>query len=47
MNVYPGPVFYNLLTPEAIEEIVQEHLLGGRPVARWLFRPKPLRPIRR
>jgi (2Fe-2S) ferredoxin len=41
MNVYPGPFFYNELTPEAIEEIVEEHLLHGRPVARWLFRPKP------
>jgi len=40
MNVYPGPVFYNNLTPEAIEEIVREHLVGGRPVARWFFRPK-------
>jgi (2Fe-2S) ferredoxin len=40
MNVYPGPTFYNELTSEAIEEIVQEHLKGGRPVSRWLFRPK-------
>ncbi len=40
MNVYPGPVFYNELTPEAIEEIVREHLRDGRPVARWFFRPK-------
>lgn len=43
MNVYPGPTFYNELTPEAIEEIVTEHLAGGRPVERWLFRPKPAR----
>jgi len=43
MNVYPGPVFYNELTPEAIEEIVREHLAGGQPVARWFFRPKPAR----
>jgi (2Fe-2S) ferredoxin len=40
MNVYPGPIFYNELTPEAIEEIVREHLRDGRPVARWFFRPK-------
>lgn len=39
MNVYPGPVFYNELTAEGIEEIVTEHLVGGRPVGRWLFRP--------
>lgn len=46
MNVYPGPVFYNELTPEAIEEIVREHLKGGRPVGRWFFRPKVARPSR-
>ena len=40
MNIYPGPVFYNDLTAEAVEEIVREHLKGGRPVARWFFRPK-------
>ena len=40
MNVYPGPVFYNELTPEAVEEIVHEHLGAGRPVPRWFFRPK-------
>lgn len=39
MNVYPGPVFYNELTPEAIREIVDEHLVGGRIASRWLFRP--------
>jgi (2Fe-2S) ferredoxin len=43
MNVYPGPVFYNNLTAEAIEEIVREHLVGGRPVVRWFFRPKPVK----
>jgi NADH-quinone oxidoreductase subunit F/NADP-reducing hydrogenase subunit HndC len=46
MNVYPGPTFYNELTAEAIEEIVREHLAGGRPVARWFFRPTLLRPGR-
>lgn len=40
MNVYPGPIFYNELTAEAIEEIVIEHLAADRPVARWFFRPK-------
>ena len=46
MNVYPGPTFYNELTPEAIEEIVREHFGAGRPVPRWFFRPKPIRPAR-
>lgn len=47
MNVYPGPVFYNELTPEAVEEIVGEHFENGRPAARWFFRPKPSRDGRR
>ncbi|MDP9362774.1 MAG: NAD(P)H-dependent oxidoreductase subunit E [Chloroflexota bacterium] len=47
MNVYPGPTFYNELTPEAIEEIVREHLAAGRPVPRWFFRPKVARSSRR
>ncbi len=47
LNVYPGPTFYNELTPEAIEEIVAEHLGAGRPVPRWFFRPKPVQVGRR
>ena len=39
MNVYPGPVFYNRLTPEAVRAIVRQHLSGGEPVQEWLFRP--------
>ncbi len=38
MNVYPGPVFYNNLTPAAIEEIVQSHLVDGVPVERWRYK---------
>ena len=40
LNVYPGPVFYNLLDPTAICEIVTSHLSGGAIAAQWLFRPK-------
>jgi (2Fe-2S) ferredoxin len=42
VNVYPGPVFYAHVTSEAIEEIVREHLLGGRPVERLRFK-EPVR----
>jgi (2Fe-2S) ferredoxin len=42
MNVYPGPVFYAEVTEEAIEEIVREHLAGGRVVERWRFREPAL-----
>jgi (2Fe-2S) ferredoxin len=38
MNVYPGPVFYNYLDEEAIEEIVTSHFLLGKPVERYLFK---------
>lgn len=48
LNVYPGPVCYNRLTPAAIRRIVQQHLTGGEPVAEFLFRPglKPTVPPR-
>ena len=39
MNVYPGPVFYNRLTPEGVREIARQHLTGGEPVQAWLFQP--------
>ncbi len=38
MNVYPGPTFYNRLTPEGVRAIARQHLTGGEPVADWLFR---------
>lgn len=43
LNVYPGPVFYNELTPEAIDAIVARHLVGGEVATEWLFRPRPKR----
>jgi (2Fe-2S) ferredoxin len=41
VNVYPGPVFYADVTPEAIAAIVREHLVGGSPVERFRFREQP------
>lgn len=46
LNVYPGPVFYNHLDPEALREIVHEHLLQGRVCHRWVFNPS-VAPARR
>ena len=40
LNVYPGPVFYNLVDRTAISEIVSTHLGNGAIADQWLFRPK-------
>ena len=38
MIIYPEGVFYCELTPEDMEEVVEEHLLKGRTVERLLFK---------
>jgi len=38
MIVYPEGTFYSMVTPEDIPEIVDEHLLKGRPVARLEYK---------
>lgn len=37
--VYPDEVWYAALTPADADEIVREHLAGGRPVERLRYRP--------
>jgi (2Fe-2S) ferredoxin len=34
--VYPDGTWYGALTLERFERILQEHLIGGRPVVEWL-----------
>jgi (2Fe-2S) ferredoxin len=39
--IYPDAVWYWGVQPEDVEEIVREHLIGGRPVERLRYRNTP------
>lgn len=42
LHIWPEGITYGGISPERIERIVQQHLIGGSPVQEWILRRTPL-----